>query len=224
MSPAAREHLRGAALLLVVGVNLLTASPMPRSVKRSQYDTPVAREEIRRWQAALAGVGVARSEESLVEASYALGSTLSRVRHVLLDPFATPYRWTGTGQAWGLFTYPDTWPHQLNVWTRDGATAPWTLRYAGLDPDHAWRREMLTYRRVRAVYDGQTSRPGRTWERFAEWIAREALRDTPSATHARVGFLRRHTTPPEGTGSGESARPEAPTARHLRSYARAELE
>jgi hypothetical protein len=221
VSPATREHLRGVALLAVVAVNLLTASPLPRSVKRSQYDTPVAREEIRRWQDSLARIGIRRSEESLVEASYALGSTLSRVRHALLDPFATPYRLTGTGQAWGLFTYPDTWPHQLNVWTRDGAKAPWSLRYAGLDPEHAWRREVLTYRRVRAVYDGQTSRPGVTWERFATWIAREALRDTPGATHARVGFLRRHTRDPSSDGA---ARPEAPAARHLRTYAREELE
>jgi hypothetical protein len=219
VSASRAEHLRGALLLAVVLVHGVAASPLPRQVLRSQYETPLAREEVTRWRKTLLGAGVSLTETQLVDASFAVGSSLAGVRRALLGPFGELFRLTGTGQGWGLFTYPDTFPHQLHVWTREGAEAPWEVRYAGLDPEHAWDRDVLAFRRVRGIYDGQTTRPGTSWQRFAAWEARRALEAFPSATHARVGFLRRHTYAP-----GEApATPEAPVLRHAKIFAREDL-
>ncbi len=215
MTTSPREHLRGAVLAAVVLVNAFAASPLPRNVQRSQYDTPLAREEVGRWRSTLASVGIAYTEDELIDASYTWGRGLSELRRAGLAPFTDLFRLTGTGQSWGLFTYPDTFPHQLLVWTRTGDEAPWRLRYAALDREHAEDVDVLAYRRIRGVYDAQTSRPTKAWPRIAAWIARRALLADASATHARVGFYRRHSLAP-----GEARPDEAPVLRHARTYRR----
>ena len=215
MTSRTREHVRGAILAAVVLVNGFAASPLPRNVQRSQYDTLLAREEVGRWRSTLASVGIAYTEAELIDASYTWGSGLAELRRASMTPFTDLFRLTGTGQSWGLFTYPDTFPHQLVVWTRRGDDALWKLRYAGLDRDHADDVDVLAYRRIRGVYDAQASRPTKTWPRTAAWIARRALLADASATHARVGFYRRHSVAP-----GEARPEEAPVLRHARTYRR----
>ncbi len=215
MTDRTREHVRGAILAAVVLVNGFAASPLPRNVQRSQYDTPLAREEVARWRSTLASVGIVRTEAELIDASFTWGSGLAEIRRAGMTPFTDLFRLTGTGQSWGLFTYPDTFPHQLVVWTRRGDDAPWELRYAGLDRAHTDDVDVLAYRRIRGVYDAQTSRPTKAWPRVAAWIARRALVADASATHARVGFYRRHSLAP-----GEARSEEAPVLRHARTYRR----
>ncbi len=217
-----REHLRGAILLLVVGVHGFAALPLPHSARKSQYDTPIAQEEIARWQAAFADVGLEVTRGEIVDVAWASAQGSVALRKRVLGPFTGLLRWTGTGQGWGLFTTPDSFPHQLRVWIQpaaplDAAVAPaWRLVYAGLDPDAVWRVEQLAYRRVRGVYDGQTTRPGASWDKAARWIATRALEDFPAAGRVRVGFVRRHSKFP-----GEPA-DTTETTRHLRIHARGE--
>ncbi len=215
-----REHLRGALLLAVVGVQGFAALPLPHSARKSQYDTPIAQEEIGRWQAAFAKLGVEVTRGEIVDVAWASAQGSVTLRKTVLRPFDGLLRWTGTGQGWGLFTTPDAFPHQLRVWiqptTAPGATEAslWRLVYAGLDPDANWRVDQLAYRRVRGVYDGQTTRPGASWDKVARWIAARALEDFPEAARVRVGFVRRHSRLP-----GESA-DTTETTRHLRIHTR----
>lgn len=196
-----RDHLRAAALTIVLVVHGIAASPLPKSVKRAQFETAMAREELDRWAGILGGVGIAITREELAERSYAIGTDLAALRTTLLGPARPWFRLSGTGQAWGLFTYPDSWPHQLVVEIRVGTE--WRTIYAGLDPDAAWRRDQLAYRRVRGVYDGNSSKPGKSYQPFVNWIGRLALADFPEAEEARVKFLRFHTRAP-----GEPQDPE----------------
>jgi hypothetical protein len=236
-----REHLRGAALLAVVAVQGFAALPLPHSARKSQYDTPIAREEIARWQGALAGMGIRVTRGEIVDVAWASAQGSVTLRKTVLAPFDGPLRWTGTGQGWGLFTTPDAFPHQLRVWIQpvpggttggttcaglhgtEGGPPPsvtpppdpaWRLVYAGLDDTADWRVDQLAYRRVRGVYDGQTTRPGAAWENVARWIADRALEDFPEAARVRVGFVRRHSVVP-----GETPDPTE-TTRHLRIHAR----
>lgn len=217
-----REHLRGALLLAVVGVHGFAALPLPHSARKSQYDTPIAQEEIARWQGAFARLGFEVTRGEIVDFAWATAQGSVTLRKTVLRPFSDVLRWTGTGQGWGLFTTPDSFPHQLRVWIQPAAApdavAPptWRLVYAGLDPDAAWRVEQLAYRRVRGVYDGQTTRPGASWDKAARWIAARALEDFPEAARVRVGFVRRHSKLP-----GEPA-DTTETTRHLRIHARGE--
>ncbi len=211
---AGRREVRAALLLVVVAVNLFAAAPLPKSVKRSQYDTPMAKEELGRWVELLAGIGVDVTPEQLIDASYRSGTALAGFRRAVMSPFDSFFRVTGTGQGWGLFTYPDSFPHRLTVWVRDSKEANFQEVFAGLHPVHRWNREIFAYRRVRGVYDSQTSKPGSSYDAFARWVADRAFADFPSAEQVRVGFVRGHTTEP-----GRAEDPET-ILRHLRTFDR----
>lgn len=197
-----RDHLRAAVLALTVLVYGIAASPLPKSVKRSQFDTPIAIEEVDRWVGILGGVGITVTRKELADGSYASGKFFADLRRTLLGPFKGWFRVSGTGQGWGLFTYPDSYPHQLVIEVRE-KPGPWRPVYAALDPDADWRRDQLAYRRVRGVYDGNTRKPGVSYDNFVAWVARLALADHPDADEVRVGFIRTHSTMPNVTPDPE---------------------
>lgn len=191
-----RDHVRAVVIALVLVVNGVAASPLPKSVKRSQFDTPIAIEELDRWVGISQTVGVPLTRAELTEHAYTIGKFFADLRGSLLGPFKGWFRVTGTGQGWGLFTYPDSYPHQLVVEVRP-ADGEWRPVYTALDPDAAWRRSSLVYRRVRGVYDGNTRKPGASYDNFAAWLGKHALADFPDAAEARVGFVRTHSTMPD---------------------------
>jgi hypothetical protein len=208
------SRVRGASIAVALLVYGFQAAPLPRNVKKSQFESEVGREEMDRWVELFGAVGVRLTRDELSERSFAVSKAISDVRKEALKPFQPWFRLTGTGQGWGLFTYPDTYPHQLRVEIfRDGK---WELVYAGLDEEHAWRREQLAFRRVRGVYDSNSTKPGATWDTFADWVAKEALADFPDASRVRVGFVRVHTHAP-GEAVPEDADPER---RHFRERSR----
>ncbi len=181
---------------------------MPRSIKRSQFDTVIAQEEMDKWVRILGGVGIAITRDDLSNKTFAFGKIFADLRSFLLTPFKETFRITGTGQGWGLFTYPDSYPHQLVVEVRSAAgdaegEGEWRPIYAALDPDHDWMRAQLAYRRVRGVYDGNTRKPGASYDNFVAWIGGLALTAHPDAAEVRVGFIRTHTIMP-----GETPDPE----------------
>jgi hypothetical protein len=189
-----REHVRAALIAFALLVHGIAASPLPKSVRRAQFDTPIAQEEIGRWVHLLTSVGIVTTHAEIAEASITYGTALADLRTTLLGPFRPWFRISGTGQAWGLFTFPDTFPHQLTVEIERGGT--WERIFAGLDDDATWMRTTLAYRRVRGVYDGNTRKPAKSYDNLANWLAARALADFPDATAARIGFVRFHTKAP----------------------------
>lgn len=189
-----RDHVRAALIAVAFAVYGVAASPLPKSVKRTSFDNEIAVEEFDRWVALLGAVGVSTTRAELVDYAYESGVVLADVRTALLGPFRPWFRVSGTGQAWGLFTFPDSFPHQLVVEVDEGAG--WRVVYAGLDDDADWMREVLAYRRVRGVYDGNTRKPAASYKTFVQWIGKRALADFPAAKRARVGFVRFHTRAP----------------------------
>jgi len=187
--------VRAALIALALVVYGVAASPLPKTVKRSHFEQPIAIEELDRWVGILGRIGVATTRAELSGRAYEAGRALADVRGALLGPFKGWFRVSGTGQGWGLFTYPDSYPYQLVIEVRPAA-GDWRPVYAALDPDAAWRRDQLAYRRVRGVYDGNTRKPGASYENFADRIGRLALADFPDAAEARVGFIRTHSTMP----------------------------
>lgn len=190
------DHVRAALIALALVVYGLAASPLPKNVRRGQFESELAREELGRWVEILGTVGITTTHAEIADGLTAVGTFFADIRAVTLKPLGPFFRLSGTGQAWGLFTYPDTWPHQLRVEIRETG-GEWRAVYAGLDPDAQWMRDVLVYRRVRGVYDGNTNKPGASYDNFAEWIGRAALEDFPEADEARVGFLRFHTVQPD---------------------------
>lgn len=212
----ARE-VRAALILLVIVVQGLAALPIPDRVRAADFETDYAKEEMAAWSALLARVGVRATAEEVGDVFFTVGRAAADARRAVVGPLGPVYRLTGTGQDWGLFTYPDNRPHRLEVAVRarDGR---FETVYAGLDPARAWARDVLTYRRVRGLYDGQTDRPGASWDNLTRWIARRLLAERPDAHQVRVRFVRLHTTLP---GAEPDPR-ELP--RHARLWTREEVE
>ncbi len=205
--------LRAAGILVVLLVYGVVALPLPKTLAKKTFENPVAVEELARWTEVLGGVGVQTSPTELRDGLLTAGSLLGGTKAAVLQPVKPWLRLTGTGQAWGLFTYPDTFPHRLVIEGRSDLTT-WRTLYAGLDDDADFMREVLTYRRVRGVYDGNTTTPGDSWNNFSKWAAYQALDAFPDLVEVRVGFRRFHTIPPGGVPD-----PEVVT-RHLRVYRR----
>lgn len=210
--------VRAALMALVLAVYGLAALPLPHSARRAMFDEPVAREELAAQAALLGRVGVAVTPAQVADVLQASNELGVAVYERTLKPLAPLFRWTGTGQSWGLFTYPDTFPHQLTVEVRAGPKAPWVTWFAGLDPEHAWMRDVIAYRRVRGVYDGQTSKPGASWNNLTRWLARRAFEQDATLTSVRVSFRRFHSVRP-----GEPADPAVEPLRHVRSWDRAQV-
>ena len=200
--PARWAHVRAALIAFALVAYGIPALPLPRSIKRAQFDTPMASEEMARWSRLVGAFGIERSGAQLADLFFAVGTVAFEARREMVAPFRDFYRVTGTGQGWGLFTYPDSFPHQLCVDIRRGAGG-WVPVYAGLDPAADWNRSRLVYRRIRGVYDGSTEKPGLSYANFVDWIAGEAFTDFPEAEAVRVSFLRAHHTRP-----GEPQDPE----------------
>lgn len=205
-------RLRAALITVLLLTQGMVALPLPRSVKREDFDQPVAREELQKWVDVAGGVGVQITREELADRFTAYGSSLGAMRKSMIAPMKPWLRLTGTGQSWGLFTYPDTFPHKLVIEARTGGS--WETLYGGLDPDHRFLRNILIYRRVRGVYDGNTGKPGPSWENFTRWAANRAFAEFRTIEEVRVRFLRFHTVPPGG-----AADPEV-VPRHARVYQR----
>jgi hypothetical protein len=133
-------ELRAAGLAVVLLANLAVALPLPKSVKRSNFDLPVAREELSKLSAVLGVFGAPPTHDALADFLYASGKPLVGLRAALTAPTKEPFRILGMGQSWGLFTYPDTFPHRLVV---DARSERWARVYAGLDPEHTFLREIF---------------------------------------------------------------------------------
>jgi hypothetical protein len=209
------RELRAALILAGISLHAVVGSPLPRRVERSTWERPLAEEETRRWVAVLAGVGVQVAPETLSEGSFRAASAGLALRTLLVTPFEPLLRNTGTGQNWPLFSYPDRHPHRLIVEARR-AGGEWELLFAPLDDAHAFLAPVLTYRRIRGVYDGQSEEAGGAWSRLSLWVARQVFAQKPEYDEAQLCFERLHTRAP-----GEAGEPlEVVERRHTRVFHR----
>jgi hypothetical protein len=192
---AGRAQLRAVLLAVAFFWYGLAALPSPKKISRGQFEHPVAVEELDRWVDILAGLGLKLERAELIDHLVGTGGAVVSARSRLLAPAQSVFRLTGTGQGWGFFAYPDSYPDRLIVEGRRDSE-PWTLLYRALDSTHAFLSKQLTNRRIRGVYDGHSDRPGKPYDNFAGWVASEAFEADPSLHQVRVRFERTHTLPP----------------------------
>ena len=188
---------RAGLIALVLFVHTCAALPIPRPVRAEDARTPTAQDELRLWVGVFGRLGLEVSKEDLLDLVNGVGKLCVNTRSAIMGPFRPILRLTGTGQAWALFAYPDRYPNLLQVEVRqpDGS---WELVYASADPEHAFMAPQFAFRRVRGVYDTAAAKgaPGKVYDRFADWVAREALEAWPEATDARVKMVQRRVTLP----------------------------
>jgi hypothetical protein len=123
----------------------------------------------------------------------------------LRAPFALFFRWTDTGQQWGLFAIVTENPDELVIEVR--REGDWETLYRRLDPVHDWHDAQLKYRRIRGVWDGlKGDEPKGTYKRFAGWVAKEVFEEQPDVDRVRVLLERTHSTWPWEPASTEVKR------------------
>lgn len=193
-TPSLRSHLRAGALALVIGIHMWVALPLKTEVTPRSLANPVAQEELQHWAERLNGWGMEITADELQTRVIEHGATVGGFRAATLKPLRPALRITGTGQSWGLFTYPNTYPHRLDVTVL--GDQGWQLIYRALDPEHDWRAQTFTYRRVRGVYDDSSFQKARSYEHFCKTVAQWAADDFPDVTAVRVSMTKSHVTLP----------------------------
>ena len=196
--PSRRAHLRALLLAGALACHGLAVVPSPKKVSPAQFRHPVAVEELARWVEVLGGLGVETTAADLVDLLVPQGGDVVALRTALLNPAQPVFKATGTGQGWGLFAYPDSYPDRLRVEGRT-ASGRWVPLYVALDPEHDFMAPQLAYRRVRGIYDGHSERPGKPYDNLTAWVGGRALDAHPDLAVVQVRFVRSHTLPPTET-------------------------
>lgn len=195
MPPHTRHaSLRATLLALVIFIHGVDASPLPASVSMKTFNNPIAQDEMTQWSSLMGKVGIQASEEQLIKFIVDVGSRSADLRNFVVKPYKKVRRWTGTGQGWGLFTYPNSFPHRLHIEGREGKE--WRLLHRALDSEHDWMGSELRFRRVRGVYDDNTTTTRQSYGNFVSWMAREAFEDFPELEAVRVYYVHSHVVPP----------------------------
>ncbi len=177
-------------LLIVCGINNL---PFSRVTERDLRN-PIAEAELLRWSEILGSLGVDRPPAQLRKDTMTWGNRLADAKRKAMKPFRPVLRVTQTGQAWGLFTYPNTLPHTLHVDVLiDGE---WSPIYQALHPEYDWMEARFRFRRVRGVYDDNAWQKRQSYENFVDWVAREALEDFEEAEAVSIYVVRSHAHVP----------------------------
>jgi len=162
------------------------ALPLPM-LSRRHMNRDMAREEVQRWVAIMSDLGIQTTEKQVVNQTIAISRRSLRFRRRLVAPFRRVERIFGTGQAWGLFTYPDPYPGRLVVEGTSGGNA-WTVLYRDPDSDGGYLARTVRYRRIRGIWDdaGDRPKPGKLYNRWVTWLARRVFADHPDLQKVRV--------------------------------------
>lgn len=186
--------VRAAVLFVFVAINVYQAIPVPR-MKAGWGDKATSQRGVAPYVDALATVGVSVTREQLAGTVEDVARGYARYRERIIDPMRPFWKITVSHQGWGLFTYPDTTPHRLEVaFERDDGS--WEPAYHPGDWWNArWRHDFLRFRRVRALL-APRSRPPSTYDRVVDHIAELAFADRPDIERVRVRFVKTHTPPP----------------------------
>lgn len=189
-------RVRAALIALVLLVHGVCVLPVPANISPKAFDNATGREELRRWSGLLAHVGIEVEPKALGDGVLERGQVFADAKKAFLKPFRPVLRATGTGQAWGLFTYPVTHPNRLHISWRPSDDAPWILLYRALDPEYDWHEATFRYRRIRGVYDDNASKVRASYTNFCEWVARDVFAEIPEAQQIRVHMVQTVTRTP----------------------------
>jgi hypothetical protein len=189
MNPRLRAGLI-AVVLLVGGVQNLPFT----AVSEKALKNPVAKAELESWQRLLSKVGIERTVPELRMDAVGWGNGLADAKGNTLKPLKPLFRLTGTGQAWGLFTYPNTYPHKMIIEIR--VDEAWVPVYRSLESEYDWKGGVFRFRRVRGVYDDNAWNTRQSYENFVNWVSRMAFEDFPRADAIQVYMERTRAREP----------------------------
>ncbi len=196
-TPGLWPVLRAALIAAVLLLHLSLAAPWP-DLGASDLRYDLAADELERWTGVLSSLGVSTTPDQLADDVVALGRWSKRTQKALHGPARPLLRLTGTGQAWGLFAFPDPYPGRLVVMGRSADGGRWQTLYRAPDQGEPWLVDLLQYRKVRGIYDDSGDRPraGFLWNRLCDELARRIFAHDPELAVVELRFDVEHVTAP----------------------------
>jgi hypothetical protein len=190
------SHVRALLILLALLVHGIYALPLPRELTLEKMREDAGKENVERWLGWFAAVGW-HPDRAWFEQTVWKASKLSDELHDALKAPAKPWMtFSGNSQSWALFAIPERWPIRLEIRIqREGATE-WEMLYRRLDPSYPAWDDVLSYRRMRGIWDGQIQKPKSGYKNMTKWLARRIFDADPTIARVEVRGVRTHTTLP----------------------------
>lgn len=190
-APGRWAHVRAAAIVLLVFVNLCQGAPRPR-VSPESLAKPSKQRQLQDWAERLD-----LPPEELADRLVALTKNVDAVRTTLTDPFWIVLGHLGFNQRWPLFSSARGryWRMQVERRTEAGDVV---LVYRPGDPEHDWSFRRLEYRRVRGTWNPGTDDPRIDYLRFVDWVSHKVCAAFPDTTRVRVSQERFEPPRPGG--------------------------
>lgn len=197
--PQIRAVLVGFHVLAV----LVMATPSPSvGLRRSAWKDPTVQAEFAAWNERFKALGVNWTQAEMEDHLWSFGVAFDEVRRVLVAP-ADPYgRYLGTSQTWRMFVAPHRFPTRLQIELEEGGV--WRTLYIERSDEYTWRGEVFGHDRMRsAIFRFGWAQYKKSWQLFADWVARRAAEDFPDATRVKVRMFKYKTLAPEDAAAGK---------------------
>ncbi|MCB9797051.1 MAG: hypothetical protein H6741_30570 [Alphaproteobacteria bacterium] len=189
-----RAEFRAAVLAAAIFVSFLDALPLTSAPKLMHLREPAVAEQLRHWAEVL---GRDQDYPTFEQDVLRLGGVFANSRKGVLKPFRPFNRYTGTGQAWGFFAWPETYPYWIKVEGRPRG-GDWELLYEPLNAEAQLMNFELRYRRTRFLFVDalRMADPEPIVSRMADWVAPQVLERRPDLDEVKVYFRRARTPKP----------------------------
>ncbi|MBA2321418.1 MAG: hypothetical protein H0V89_09705 [Deltaproteobacteria bacterium] len=189
-------HLRAALITIALLVHGIYALPLPREMKLEKIREEAGTENVDRWLGWFGSVGLHPDRVWFEETVCGVTRVTDRVHKAMKAPAKPWMTFAGNSQSWALFAILERWPIRLEIRIMREGSAEWETLYRRLDPVHDSWDDVLSYRRMRGIWDGQLTKPKSGYKNMTKWLARQIFAADPTISRLEVRGIRTHTTLP----------------------------
>lgn len=197
------RHVVAAYVLFHIASILVGSVPAPSdAMSRAAWKDPTVQDEFAAWAELLSRLGLAVEPAQLQQVASRLFVGWMRFMGAAMIPFRGYSELTGTIQAWSMFVAPHRYPSRLHVDISE-AGGDWRPIYVARSREWVWRKGLLDHMRFRsAIFRYAWPQYFGYFRQFATWLAAEAARDFPAATHIRVRMYKCRSCSPKEIREG----------------------
>ena len=210
-------RVRGTLIALILLCCVVEAVPIP-ALRERHLNRSLAREEADRWVGIFEGFGVHTTSDEILGQVLTVSKEARAARATVLGPWRAFSRQLKLAQAWGLFAYTDSHPGRLVLEGR-AKGGDWTLLFKAPSTGDERLGRVLFNRRMRGVWDdaGDRPKPGRLYDRWVTWVAKDVFEHLPDVDVVRVRFDRLSVSM-DGPGATAPEEPVHSRERHREDY------
>jgi hypothetical protein len=190
-------NVRALLVAIALVVHGIYALPLPREITLEKLQDDAGTENVDRWMGWFAMVGYHPDRAWFEQTVCDVSRGFDRFHKALKAPAKPWMQLSGNSQSWALFAIPERWPIRLEVRIMRTGQKDWEMLYRRLDPALTAWDEVLIYRRMRGVWDGQVVKPKSGYKNLTKWLARRIFEQDETIARIEVRGVRSHTTLPD---------------------------